>query len=276
MKKLFLFVFLLISLTANICLADAPEPTKKVVLFYRVSDAILQAQNSDEDIIAGAAELEKELKNHYSKRFIVQEIRRATGEPSLPPAYQSTIKANQVPLIVKIDLEGESTTTQFYQNAFGAKATGVAPAINVHLIEALPSVDGLNFASFDYGIKTYSSGTFAVGMNIYAAQTDPRKNVKNAVRGCFRDACKLNEQVNKYVNPLAYDFEIARYTGNFEKCREIFQKMYGSQLDEIKKFETWCNAEPIRAAYLNGLNALNSIEQKITYINTLKDMGTYK
>ena len=276
MKKLFLFIFVLIALTANICFADSPEPTKKVVLFYRVSDAILQAQNSDEDMIAGKEELEKELKNHYSKRFIVQEIRRATGEPSLPPAYQSTIRANQIPLIVKIDLEGETTATQFYQNAFGAKAAGVAPAINVHLIEALPSSDGLNFASFDYGTKAYSSGTFAMGMNIYAAQTDPRKNVKNAVRGSFRDACKLNEQVNKYVNPLAYDFEIARYTGDFEKCREIFQKMYGTQLDEIKKFETWCNADPARKAYLNGLNALSSIEQKITYINTLKNIGTYK
>ena len=126
MKKIFLFIFVLIALTANICFADAPEPTKKVVLFYRVSDAILQAQNSDEDIIAGKEELEKELKNHYSKRFIVQEIRRATGEPSLPPAYQSTIRANQVPLIVKIDLEGETTTTQFYQNAFGAKIHALA------------------------------------------------------------------------------------------------------------------------------------------------------
>ena len=276
MKKLFLFIFVLIALTANICFADAPEPTKKVVLFYRVSDAILQAQNSDEDMVDGKEEFEKELMNHYSKRFIVQEIRRATGEPSLPPVYQSTIKANQVPLIVKIDLEGESTTTQFYQNAFGAKATGVAPAVNVHLIEALPSADGLNFIPFDYGTKTYSSGTFAMGMNIYAAQTDPRKNVKIAVRGCIRDACKLNEQVNKYVNPSAYDFEIARYTGDFEKCRDLFQKMYGTQLDEIKNFEAWCGADPIRASYLNGLNGLQSIEQKLTYINTLKNIGVYK
>lgn len=276
MKKLFLFIFVLIALTANICFADAPEPTKKVVLFYRVSDAILQAQNSDEDMIAGKEEFEKELKNHYSKRFIVQEIRRATGEPAQLPAYQATIKANQVPLIVKIDLEGEGTATQLYQNAYGAQATGVAPAINVHLLEVLPSSDGTIFVPYDYGTKSYSAGTFAVGMNIYAAQTDPRKNVKNAVRGCFRDACKLNEQVNKYVNPLAFDFEMARYTGNFEKCHEIYQKMYGSQLEEIKKFEEWCKAVPVRAGYLNGLNVLSTIEQKITYINTLKNMGNYK
>lgn len=276
MKKLFLFVFVLIALTVNICFADAPEPTKKVVLFYRVSDAILQAQNSNEDMVAGKEEFEKELKNHYSKRFIVQEIRRATGEPAQPPAYQSTIRANQIPLIVKIDLEGEGTTTQLYQNAYGAQATGVAPAINVHLLEAIPSTDGLIFVPYDYGTKSYSAGTFAVGMNIYAAQTDPRKNVKNAVRGCFRDACKLNEQVNKYVNPLAFDFEMARYTGDFEKCHEIYQKIYGSQLEEIKKFEAWCNEVPTRAGYLNGLNVLNTIEQKITYINTLKKMGNYK
>ena len=90
MKKLvLLFCFIMLAFN-TVYAATTPEPTKKVVLFYRVPDTILQCQNADEDIVAGAAELEKELKNHYSKRFIVQEIRRADGEAAPPLARPGT------------------------------------------------------------------------------------------------------------------------------------------------------------------------------------------
>lgn len=276
MKKLVLLTACLLFMLCNVVSAADFQPNKKVVLFYRVSDAILQAQNSDEDMIKGKEEFEKELKDHYSKRFIVQEIRRAAGEPSQPPAYQATIKPNQTPFIVKIDLEGEGTSVQNYQNAYGAQATGYAPGVNVHLVEAMPNSAGTEFIPCDYGTKLYSSGTFAVGMGIYAAQTDPRKNTKNAVRGSFRDACKFNDKINKFVNPLAYELEVARYQGNFEKCREIHNKMYGPALDKIKKFEAWCNADATRAPYLGGLNAMTSIDQKMIYINQMEKMGVYK
>lgn len=276
MKKLvLLFCFIMLAFN-TVYAATTPEPTKKVVLFYRVPDTILQCQNADEDIVAGAAELEKELKNHYSKRFIVQEIRRADGEAAPPSTYQATIKPNQIPFIVKIDLAGEDTAVQQYQNAFGAKATGYAPAINIHLIEALPNANGTTFIPYDYGTKSYSAGTFAVGRSVYAAQTDPRKNVKNAVRASFRDACQLNDKINKYANPMAYDFKNARFKGEFEKCHEIYQKAYGPSIERVKKFETWCNSDPMRQGYLNGLNTLQSIDQKITYINQMITMKIYQ
>lgn len=274
-KIIFLTLALALFLVNTVFAADF-QPTKKVVIFYRVSDAILQAQNSDEDIVAGKEEFEKELRNHYSKRFIVQDIKRNTYEPSQPSFYQSLIKPNQTPLMVIIELAGEDVSVDHYQNAYGAQATGYAPAIKVHLTEAVPAKDGLGFMPYDYGVQTYSAGTFSVGMGVYAAQTDPRKNVKNAVRASFRDACKFNDKINKYVNPLAAENEVARYSGDFEKCKDIYYKKYGASIEKIKKFEAWCSEDTTRQPHLSAINSFPSIDSKMIYINQLEKMGVYK
>ena len=276
MKKLFLlFCFIMLAFN-TVYAATIPEPTKKVVLFYRVPDTILQSQNADEDIVAGAAELEKELKNHYSKRFIVQEVRKAPEEKMLPDGYQALIKPNQIPLIVTIDLEGQGSNVDYYQNAFGAKSAGVSQTVNVHLVEALPASNNNSFAWIDYGVQAYGAGTFAIGRDIFATQTDPRKNVKNAVRGCFRDACKLNESINKYANPAAYEKEVNRFTGNFEAVVAADQKTNSVALGKIKKFEDWCKADKMRESYLIGLNGFTNINQKILFIDQMIKMGVYK
>lgn len=277
MKKMLLLVVTLTFLLCSVASAAEFQPTKKVVLFYRVSDAILQAQNEAEDIVKGQEEFEKELRKHYGKRFLVQEIKRNTYQPTSTPAfYQELIKPNQVPLMVQIELAGETTTSTNYQNAYGAKATGYAPAINIHLSEALPRANSKDFVNVDYGIKTYSSGTFALGMNIYAAETDPRKNVKNAVRASFRDACKLNDQINKYVDSMGAEIEMARFSGDFEKMEELQAQKYAPALAEIERFTAWCNTDETKKAFLQGLGMLSTIEQKIAYINQLKSMGYYK
>lgn len=277
MKKLLLLVTALTFLFCSVTSASEFQPTKKVVLFYRVSDAILQSQNDAEDIAKGQEEFEKELLKHYSKRFLVQDVKRNTYQPTFNPTfYQDLIKPNQVPLMVQIELAGETTTSTNYQNAYGAQATGYAPAINVHLIEALPRANSKEFVNVDYGIKTYSSGTFALGMNIYAAQTDPRKNVKNSVRASFRDACKLNEQINKFVDPMGAEIEMARFSGNFEKMEELQAQKYAPALAEIERFTAWCNADETKKSFLQGLGMLSTIEQKLAYINQLKSMGYYK
>lgn len=276
MKKLLLLVTALTFLFCSVTSAAEFQPTKKVVLFYRVSDAILQSQNDAEDIAKGQEEFEKELLKHYSKRFLVQDVKRNTYQPTSPVFYQELIKPDQVPLMVQIELAGETTTSTNYQNAYGAQATGYAPAINVHLSEALPRASSKEFVNVDYGIKTYSSGTFALGMNIYAAETDPRKNVKNAVRASFRDACKLNEQINKYVDPMGAEIEMSRFSGDFEKMEELQTKKYAPAIAEIERFTAWCNADETKKVYLQGLEMMPSIEQKLAYINQLKSMGYYK
>lgn len=275
MKKLLLLVTALTFLFCSVTSAAEFQPTKKVVLFYRVSDAILQSQNDAEDIAKGQEEFEKELLKHYSKRFLVQDVKRNTYQPTSPVFYQELIKPNQVPLMVQIELAGETTTSTNYQNAYGAQATGYAPAINVHLSEALPRANSKEFVNVDYGIKTYSSGTFALGMNIYAAQTDPRKNVKNSVRASFRDACKLNEQINKFVDPMGAEIEMARFSGNFEKWKNYRHKnmLLHSQKSNVLQHGAMQMKQKI---FLQGLGMLSTIEQKLAYINQLKSMGYYK
>lgn len=131
MKKLILLVTALTFLICSVASAAEFQPTKKVVLFYRVSDAILQSQNDAEDITKGQEEFEKELRKHYGKRFLVQDVKRNTYPPTSSPAfYQELIKPNQVPLMVQIELAGETTTSTNYQNAYGAQATGYASSTN--------------------------------------------------------------------------------------------------------------------------------------------------
>lgn len=274
MKRLFMLTAILLLFSAT-CLSAAFTPTKKIVLFYNFSDTILKAQNAEEDIIAGQKELEKELQNHYSKRFIVERIAPCPKGSTSPSDYKALVSPSQTPFIVKIELEGTGTQIDQYQNAYGAQATGLSPTVNVHLTETIVNDDGSKFFSIDYGAQQYGAGTFAIGRDIFVAQKDPRKNTKNAVRGCFRDACKLNESINKYADPGAYQREINRFSGNFKSIEEQDKKIIEATNEEINKFKDWCSLDPKRKMYADPLKNMTSLKQKAVYINMLKKMNVY-
>ena len=294
MKKILLLLCLCLTLSSADCLAasPAPKPTQRVFLFYKVADTILQCQNADEDMIAGTEELEKELLSHYGKRFIVQDIKRSPLDFNTNPAgYRERypdIKISQKILIVKIELEGEGTSSQMYQNAYGAKTVGIAPTINVHLLESISDTgegygeqhaDSEAFYSHDYGTQSYGAGTFAVGRQVYAAQTDPRKNVKNAVRASFRDACDFNQNINKYAAPAAYESELNRFTGNFKVQMIAFNKQYAPQLAKIKKFAEWCNADATRKEHWTAMTFFYNSggpNNAVMYIDKMIEAGLYK
>ena len=277
-KKILLALFLGVITFNSVCLAATPEPSKKIVLFYKVSDAVIQCQNSSEDMAAGTKELEKELNNHYSKRFIVQGVQRLPQDTILTAAeYFNKVKFNQIPFIVKIKLEGQGQSTTLYQNAFGAQKYGVSPSTKVHLEEATLVTNDDSVYIQDYGIKSYSSGTFAVGRDVYAAQTDPRKNTKNAIRACFRDACEFNDNINKYANPAAYEREYNRFTGNFKALTLAGDLAMTDTNTRIEKFKTWCNADDSRKICLITIGVWgDSPELMISYIDSLIKMGVYK
>lgn len=276
MKKILLLISISIFIITSICSA-APAPTKKIVLFYKVQDAILQCQNSKEDMIEGAKEFEKELMEHYSKRFIVEDIKRIPVEEVLPTdEYFAKVKFNQTPFLVILTLEGQGYSTQLYQNAFGAQKIGAAPSTNVHLMEAVPDNNDKCFKVYDYKVQAYTAGTFAVGRTIFAAETDPRKNTKNAIRGCIRDACKFNESINKYANPKVYEIETSRFTGNFQETatslKEYHKKTMSNEYSvnaRIEKFKAWCAKDSIRKPYLNSFQMMTTNELKLNFIDTL-------
>ncbi|MEG1727151.1 MAG: hypothetical protein RR321_04455 [Acidaminococcaceae bacterium] len=277
MKKILLLVLSLMMLS-GICFADAPEPTKKVVLFFKSSDVILQVQNDEEDIAKGKIELEEELKTHYSKRFIVDEVKfMPIDEYHLTQEYYDMVKPNQTPFIVTMELGGEGTSASQYQNAFGATATGVAPTVYVQLIELIADKSTGMLYQFDYGMQSYGAGTYSVGRYIYAAEENPRKNTKNSVRAVFRDACKYNDKINKYANPRAYEHEYNRFTGKFKEDTMAAEKINAPYIARIKKFEAWCNEKDANKVYLESINAFgNNILAKISYIDVLINMGIYK
>lgn len=204
MKKLFLCILCLL-----MCSVCAAAPAKKVVLWYQVPEAVLEAQNLENDVEKGKTEFEAFLMANYGKRFPVQMIKQAAPDKELTAADVSLVtRPNWVPIVVKLDLAGVGS---------GDKLVGKYSTVKVALKESTV-VDGKLF-SYDYGIKEYDSSMLRVAGYVIASEDDPRINTKNAVNDCIKEACTLNSKVNRYAEPAAYERENARYNGEFEKIQ---------------------------------------------------------
>lgn len=219
MKKIILLVLSFFVLCAT-CLA-APAPNKHIVLMYKVPNSILMCQNSNEDMVAGAQEFEKELKNHYSNRFIVDGVKRLPLEPKMRASeYLAMVKANQIPFILVLQITGTGNKTVTYSNMFGGTISTIVPTIKIKRNENI--VDRLDNAIYgvDYNEVEYNSNTMAVGREIYS-NTDIRKNTKNCIRGYIRDYCMYQgDKINKYADPGAYSNYTDSYGGNFKAIDE--------------------------------------------------------
>ena len=202
MKKLILCLLCL--LVCSVCAAAAPA--KKAVLWYQIPDVILEVQNPDHDMEKGKLEFEAFLKKNYAKRFDIQILKRAPEKELTPADVSLVTRPNYVPVVVKLDLAGVGT---------GEKLVGKYATVKVALKESIVA-DG-KFYSYDYGVKEYDSSMLRVAGYVVASEDDPRINTKNAVNDCITDACTLNEKVNRYVDPAAYEKEQARYKGEFNK-----------------------------------------------------------
>lgn len=222
MKKIStVLVFLLCLFCQTVFAAETPKKLS-VCLIYKVADAVIQCQNKEEDMAAGQKEFEETLLKNYEKRFDVKKIQRMDENDIRPPKeYADMVQPTEIPLVVWVKLEGTGVSVDHYQNAFGAKVDGVAPSTFVHIKEV--TVDKKNYAVYgwDYGKQEYTAGTFSLGRVVAAADTDPRRNAKNAIKAALKDVCSLNQDINKYADPTAYAIDQDRFYGNFRKANEI-------------------------------------------------------
>lgn len=219
MKKI-CSILALLFMSCTICFA-APQPTKHIVLMYKVPDTILSCQNSDENVVTGAQEFEKEIINHYNNRFIVDSVKHLPIEPELGVSdYLAMVKPNQIPFILKLNLEGSGNKTITYSNMFGATITTTVPTINIKRTEGIVDKNDSAIYIADYDVAEYHSNTMAVGRNIYS-NTNTRKNTKNCIRGYIRDYCTyFGDKINKYTDPAAYANYNDSYYGNFKSIDE--------------------------------------------------------
>lgn len=218
MKKLMILIISLLCVSiCVVCFAEAPASSKSVKLCYHVDDLVLMAQNDSEDIEKGKIEFEKEIYRHYGKRFIINSITRITSEDE--KCDYKTLVAKKKPderlFMFYIQLAGEGTRVETYQNAFGAQKQAKSKTVKLVLLELMYEEDIQNFSYYNYGLLEYGSGTVALGKDVYVVQKNARKNTKNAVRGAIRDACQFNDTINKYAEPEMYRREIARFKGDF-------------------------------------------------------------
>ena len=211
MKKVILFFVFVFLISAN-CFAANFMPNKRVHIFYKVPDTILLCQNSKEDLTKGREEFENEVKQAYGKRFIVVGI-EPTTVPKTAAEYLAMVKPNENPLILTIELKGQRTISQEYQNVFGAKKVGYAPAVDMTIDERI-AYDCQEFHGYGPISVWWSPGTIALGGDIYT-QTNARKNTKNAIKWLLQNTCQMNKTINKYAEAEKYKEEEARFKGDF-------------------------------------------------------------
>lgn len=216
LKKFFLgIIFSLVAF--SISLAGDFTPSKHVVLFYRVPDTVLSCQNGNEDLEKGRVSFEKMMVSQYSKRFIVDAICPAPENRQNAKTYVDLVKTGEIPLYVEINLTGQHTISQKYQNVFGAKTTGYAPAVDLNISEWIAYPNG-EFHGYGPWQLWWSPGTVSMGMGMIMTENNARKNTKNAIRWIVETACTFNDKgLNKYTNPEAYENEKIRFLGDFEK-----------------------------------------------------------
>ena len=216
-KKVAGLIFLLLFACSGFAFA-APQPTKHIVLFYKVSDAILMCQNSDENIEKGKIEFENELNNHYSKRFVVDGVKYLPEMPALSAEeYLAMVKQNETPFILKLKLNGTGSTIQTFQNVFGAKKSIEVPTIKIDRAEAVVDRQDKIIYAVNYGEAEYHPNAMALGGDLYSS-TDQRKNTKNDVRGYIRDYCTyLGDKINKYADMKKFNQYNDAYNGDFKQ-----------------------------------------------------------
>jgi len=217
-KKTSLLALLLVFICASTGLCSVPKPTKRIFLFYKVSDAVLMCQNSDDDMEKGKVEFEKELSNHYSKRFIVDGVKYLPEQPRLSAEeYLAMVKQNETPFILMLKLNGTGTTTATFQNMFGATKSVVLPTIKIIRNEYVVDRADHSIYGVAYGEAEYHSNAMAAGGNIYS-NTDTRKTTKNGIRGYLRDySIYQGDRINKYADMDKFNAYNDAYTGNFKK-----------------------------------------------------------
>ncbi|WP_405380117.1 PDZ domain-containing protein [Phascolarctobacterium sp.] len=232
MKKLYCFLlFLILSVFTSACLAKDFEPNKHIVLIYKVPDTVLLCQNSNEDMTKGTIEFEKELKNHYGKRFIVEGIKRLPVLPRLGASdYISMVNINQEPFVLSLEIIGTGVKTVTYQNMFGGTISSNVPTLKMKRSEYIVSREDNAIYGVEYNEVEYHSDTMAIGRQI-AYNTDTRKNTKNCIRGYIRDySTYQGDKINKYADPNAYEDYNDSFAGNFKEIANRQTENYSNKV----------------------------------------------
>jgi len=206
MVKRILLLFILFIFAVSNAVAKEFVPMRKVIIFYRVPDTAISCQNGEENMEEGRKEFEKLIKESYAKRFIVSGVRPAPNSKQEAKKYIAEVKSDEIPLIMEMEITGQHTISQTYQNVFGAKQTGYAPAIDLKISEwiAYPNNEFHGYGAIDYW---WSPGTISLGMGMIVTETNARKNTKNAIKFCIKEICKFKNDINKYAYPEEYEFE---------------------------------------------------------------------
>ncbi|MBE6094030.1 MAG: hypothetical protein E7199_00965 [Schwartzia succinivorans] len=210
----FILIALFLLLSSNTFIVNAESAKKNVILFYDVQNEIILAQKKNGDFVKGNEEFAKTLKEHYSKRFNIIDIKPAIEENGTLNFQQMlNVPPNAIPVIVQIRLSGSDIGTATYSNNYGATRMASVPSVKMSYKELFGDKSNNVFRMVDYGIKQYDAATgYTRLMGIYIKDND-RTLVKNGVKSYIYTVCLFNPP-SRYTNPQAYNLYVGIWTGD--------------------------------------------------------------
>ena len=266
MKKFILLVsMLLFAFTAcsGYAAEKPPKFTKKdAFIFYKVPDQVLMCQNKSEDMTKGAEEFEDTIREYYKKRFNVVGLQRSfielNSEDKFPEEEkrQMFATAQKASLImIEINLLGNGTATDTYQNVFGAKQHITVPTTRLQYAEYFGYKPENVLFKQDYGVQDYRPNTMAMFGKLWSNDMNARVLTKNCIEWYMRDVNKFNPP-NKYTAPKYYESYIALYTGDANKMHSI-SKHYQNQQDSQITIHLFDSPEQLDVLDINVGNKKN-------------------
>ena len=208
----------------------APKFTKRnVSIFYDVPDQVIMCQNKAEDMGKGADEFEKTLQKYYGKRFNVLAVQRIHIDENADKRTRDTEKKRLFeneqgaqPIFVKIELVGNSTATDTYQNVFGAQQSITVPTTTIFYLEGIGDKERGDFWSRNTQ-DDYRPGTLALFGQLWIMEKDTRTLTKHSVEGAIKTMNSFTPP-NKYTHPDEYELYLAYYIGDAGKIANIYNK----------------------------------------------------
>ena len=80
--------------------------------------------------------------------------------------------------------------------------------------------EGHKFSVFTTHLLTFKNGEYKRKINAKALENFT-KNTKNAIKFGVERLCTFDKNINQYTNSKEYEYEIARYNGDFDKIKPL-------------------------------------------------------
>ncbi len=215
MKRISQIIFAVIISMTSIACAASYKPSQHIHLFYKVDDNVLLCQNKEGDTVKSKAEWEREIREIYKNRFIVDKVSQLPMKPELSATdYLQKVKPGQTPFIVMASFQNYHG--EHFNTLRGYESTK-EPTI-IDLAEFMVDKDTQKIYGNYY--KPLKTDTEPIVLPFGFAIDNPRKFNKNYLYQLLESVCNENTVKKDSFGNLEVEHNIGIFKGDFKTCYE--------------------------------------------------------